>query len=493
MAGFTVAIVGRPNVGKSTLFNRLLEQRKAIVDDISGVTRDRQYGVANWNGKTFNVIDTGGFVSKTDDVFEKEIKKQVQIALDEADLVMFVVDTATGITDQDDDMANLLRRSTKPVLLVVNKVDNSTRALEATEFYSLGFDNTFFISSISGSGTGELLDEVTKHITEEHQIVVRKKKKPKAQKEKEQEEDELLEALEEDNVEQDFEDMEEGNEAADFEEEEYEGDEIVEDDEIPKFAIIGQPNAGKSTLLNALVGQERTIVSNVAGTTRDTIHTYYQQFGKEFMLIDTAGIRKKKNVHENLEFYSVIRAIRAMDEADVCMLLIDASVGLTAQDVSIFSLAARKGKGIVVLVNKWDLVQNKETNTARDYEKALKQKFAPFTDVPVIFISAEEKTRIFQAMEKALEVYDNRRRRIRTSVLNEVMLKEIQRFAPPMTRGHAVKIKFVNQVPTVVPSFAFFANHPDAIKGPYKNFLENKIRSHFNFTGVPIRIFLRRK
>ncbi len=495
MAGFTVAIVGRPNVGKSTLFNRLLEQRKAIVDDISGVTRDRQYGVANWNGKTFNVIDTGGFVSRTDDVFEKEIKKQVQIALDEADLVMFVVDTATGITDQDDDMAHLLRRSTKPVLLVVNKVDNSTRALEATEFYSLGFDNTFFISSISGSGTGELLDEVTDHITDEHQIVVRKKKKPKAQKEiqKEEEEEEIIQDLEAESVELDYQDMEEGNEAADFEEEEYEGDEIVEDDEIPKFAIIGQPNAGKSTLLNALVGQERTIVSNVAGTTRDTIHTYYQQFGKEFMLIDTAGIRKKKNVHENLEFYSVIRAIRAMDEADVCMLLIDASVGVTAQDVSIFSLAARKGKGIVVLVNKWDLVQNKETNTARDYEKALKQKFAPFTDVPVIFISAEEKTRIFQAMEKALDVYDNRRRRIRTSTLNEIMLKEIQRFAPPMMRGHSVKIKFVNQVPTVVPSFAFFANHPDAIKTPYKNFLENKLRSHFNFSGVPIRIFLRKK
>ncbi|RYE24096.1 MAG: ribosome biogenesis GTPase Der [Sphingobacteriales bacterium] len=498
MAGFTVAIVGRPNVGKSTLFNRLLEQRKAIVDDISGVTRDRQYGVADWNGKSFNVIDTGGFVSRTDDVFEREIKKQVQIALDEADLVLFVCDTATGITDQDDDMAHLLRRSSKPVLLVVNKVDNSTRALEATEFYSLGFDNTFFISSISGSGTGELLDEVTLHIKEEHQIVHRKKKKPKVKAEQESaieadEDEEVLEAIETDDTDQEYVDMEEGNEAADFEEETYEGDEIVEDDEIPKFAIIGQPNAGKSTLLNALVGEERTIVSNVAGTTRDTIHTYYQQFGKEFMLIDTAGIRKKKNVHENLEFYSVIRAIRAMDEADVCMLLIDASVGVTAQDVSIFSLAARKGKGIVILVNKWDLVQNKETNTARDYEKALKYKLAPFTDVPVIFISAEEKTRIFQAMEKALEVYDNRRRRIRTSVLNEIMLKEIQRFAPPMTRGHAVKIKFVNQVPTVVPSFAFFANHPDAIKGPYKQFLENKIRGHFNFSGVPVRIFLRRK
>jgi GTP-binding protein len=440
MPGFTVAIVGRPNVGKSTLFNRLLEQRKAIVDDISGVTRDRQYGIADWNGKTFNVIDTGGFVHGSDDVFEREIRKQVHIAMDEADLILFVCDTVTGITSQDEEMADILRRSTKPVLLVVNKADNQERALFGTEFYALGFEKTFMISSISGSGTGELLDEVAEHIGE----------------------DVATEQLDKN-----------GN-------------------PMPKFAIIGQPNAGKSTLLNALINEERTIVSDIAGTTRDTIHTHYKLFGKEFMLIDTAGIRKKKNVQEDLEFYSVIRAIRAMDEADVCLLLIDASVGVTTQDVSIFSLASRKGKGIVILVNKWDTVA-KETNTARDYEKMLKERIAPFTDVPVIFTSASEKTRIFQAMEKALEVYDNRTKRVPTSELNDIMLKEIERYNPPMTRGYSVKIKFVQQVPTHVPSFAFYCNHPDAIKEPYKNFLENKIRQHFNFTGVPVRIFIRQK
>ncbi len=470
MAGFTVAIVGRPNVGKSTLFNRLLEQRKAIVDDISGVTRDRQYGVADWNGKAFNVIDTGGFVARSEDIFEKEIRKQVHIAFDEADLLLFVCDTATGITDLDEQMADVLRRTTKPVLLVVNKVDNATRLLEATEFYSLGFDKVFFISSISGSGTGELLDEVTTYITPEKEI----------------QRDKVTAKIESgEGEEEDF------NEYAYDQADEEEVRQLREPG-IPKFAIIGQPNAGKSTLLNALIGSERTIVSNIPGTTRDTIHTNYNLFGKEFTLIDTAGIRKKKNVHEDLEFYSVIRAIRAMDEADVCLLVIDASVGVTSQDVSIFSLAARKGKGVVILVNKWDLVE-KETNTARDYEKVLKQRIAPFTDVPVIFISAQEKQRIFQAMEKAIEVFDNRNRRIPTSKLNEIMLKEIERFAPPMTRGNSVKIKFISQVPTVVPSFAFFANYPEAIKEPYKNFLENKIRSHFNFTGVPIRMFMRRK
>jgi GTP-binding protein len=442
MPGFTVAIVGRPNVGKSTLFNRLLEQRKAIVDDESGVTRDRQYGVADWNGKQFNVIDTGGFVSSSDDVFEIEIKKQVLIALDEADLLLFVVDTLTGITGQDEDMTQVLRRSKKPVLLVVNKVDNPERALMANEFYGLGFDKTFFLSSISGSGTGDLLDEMTSYMPA-----------PEVP----------LDA------------------------------EAVDENAIPKFAIIGQPNAGKSTLLNALVGQERTIVSDIAGTTRDTIHTHYNLFNREFVLIDTAGIRKKKNVHEDLEFYSVIRAIRAMDEADVCMLLIDAEKGVTAQDVSIFALAAKKGKGIVLLVNKWDLVQNKEANTPRDYEKELKHKIAPFTDVPVIFISATEKTRIFQAMEKAIEVFENRKRRITTSHLNDVMGKEIERFPPPLMRGHAVKINYVSQVPTAVPAFAFYTNHPDAVKEQYRNFLENKLRSHFNFSGVPVRIFFRKK
>jgi GTP-binding protein len=450
MPGFTVAIVGRPNVGKSTLFNRLLEQRKAIVDDVSGVTRDRQYGIADWNGKTFNLIDTGGFVARSEDIFEKEIRKQVQIALDEADLLLFVCDTVTGITDQDEDMSHILRRSSKPVLLVVNKVDNAQRSLEATEFYSLGFDKTFFISSISGSGTGELLDEVASYI-------------PEQPKETEIEYDE------------------EGNPV----------EKEVTEEPIPKFAIIGQPNAGKSTLLNALIGQERTIVSDIPGTTRDTIHTYYKQFGKEFVLIDTAGLRKKKNVQEDLEFYSVIRAIRAMDEADVCIQLIDATKGVTAQDVSIFSLATRKGKGIVLLINKWDLVE-KETNTARDYEKEIKQKIAPFTDVPVIFISASEKQRIFQAMEKALDVYDNRRQRVVTSKLNDIMHKEIERYPPPMTRGHAVKIKYIVQLPTQVPSFVFYANYPDAIKDPYRNFLENKLRSHFNFNGVPVRIYFRK-
>jgi GTP-binding protein len=441
MSGFTVAIVGRPNVGKSTLFNRLLEQRKAIVDDQSGVTRDRQYGIADWNGKVFNVIDTGGFVSRSEDVFEREIRKQVHIAVDEADLILFVCDTTTGITAQDEDMADVLRKSAKPVLLVVNKVDNSERALYGTEFYGLGFDKTFMISSISGSGSGELLDEVVMHIVEEADTELKDK---------------------------------DGN-------------------PIPKFAIIGQPNAGKSTLLNALINQERTIVSDVAGTTRDTIHTHYKLFGKEFVLIDTAGIRKKKNVHEDLEFYSVIRAIKAMDESDVCMLIVDAQNGLTAQDVSIFSLATRKGKGVVILVNKWDLVPEKNTNSARDYEKDVKEKLEPFTDVPIVFISASEKTRIFQGMEKALEVYENRSKRIATSVLNDVMLKEIEHYPPPMARGYAVKIKFVQQIPTVVPSFAFFSNHPESIKEAYKNFLENKIRSHFNFSGVPVRIFMRKK
>jgi len=441
MPGFTVAIVGRPNVGKSTLFNRLLEQRKAIVDDVSGVTRDRQYGIADWGGKTFNLIDTGGFVARSEDVFEKEIRKQVHIAVDEADLILFVCDAVTGITTQDEEMTDVLRRSAKPVLLLVNKVDNNERALFATEFYGLGFEKTFMLSSISGSGTGEVLDEVISHIVES------------------------ATPMELDSN---------GN-------------------PLPKFAIIGQPNAGKSTLLNALTNQERTIVSDIAGTTRDTIHTYYKLFGKEFMLIDTAGIRKKKNVHEDLEFYSVIRAIRAMDEADVCMMLVDATVGMTAQDVAIFSLATRKGKGVVVLVNKWDMVANKETNTARDYEKMIKEKIQPMTDVPVIFISAQEKTRIFQGMEKALEVFDNRSRRITTSVFNDIMLKEIERYPPPMTRGYSIKIKFCQQVPTAVPSFAFFCNHPDGIKEPYKNFLENKIRSHFNFSGVPVRIFIRQK
>lgn len=434
---FTLAVTGRPNVGKSTFFNRLLEQRKAIVDDVSGVTRDRQYGVAEWVGKSFNVIDTGGFVTGSNDVFETEIRKQVHIAIEEANAIVFMVDAATGITSLDESMAELLRRSPKPVYLVVNKVDNHARLLEASEFYSLGFEHIFFISSISGSGTGELLDAVTDLITET--------------------------------------------------------EEISSDDPLPKFAIIGQPNVGKSSLLNALVGSERTIVSDIAGTTRDTIHTHYNLFNKEFVLIDTAGIRRKAKVHEDLEFYSVIRAIKAMDEADVCMLLLDAGKGITAQDLSIFSMAVKKGKGIVVLVNKWDLIEDKATNTARDYEKELKQRLAPFSDVPIIFISVTEKQRIFQSIETALVVYENRQRRVATSKLNEIMLKAIEQYHPPVVRGIAISIKYVTQLPTKTPTFAFFCNFPDDIKTPYQNYLENKLRENFDFKGVPIRLFFRKK
>lgn len=436
MSGFTVAITGRPNVGKSTLFNRLLEQRKAIVDDVSGVTRDRQYGVADWNGKAFNVIDTGGFVPESMDIFEQEIKKQVLIAVEEANAIIFMTDTATGITTLDESMADLLRRSVKPVFLVVNKVDNSDRLLEAAEFYSLGFDNIFFISAMSGSGTGELLDAIADLI-------------PKSEEE-------------------------------------------ATGSPLPKFAIIGQPNVGKSSLLNALVGSERTIVSEIAGTTRDSIHTHYNLFNKEFILIDTAGIRRKTKVHEDLEFYSVIRAIKAMDEADVCLLLLDAEKGLTAQDLNIFSLAVKKGKGLVVVVNKWDLV-DKETNTSRDYTSKLKERFAPFTDLPIVFISAKEKTRIFKVIETALEVFENRSRKIPTSKLNDVMLKAVENYHAPVVRGHSIKIKFVSQLPTPVPSFAFFSNYPDDIKTPYRNYLENQMRKSFPLEGVPIRIYFRKK
>jgi GTP-binding protein len=435
---FTVAIVGRPNVGKSTLFNRLLEQRKAIVDDTSGVTRDRQYGIGEWNGKTFNVIDTGGFVPQSEDIFEREIRKQVKTAVDEADALLFMTDVTTGITDLDESMADLLRRASKPVFLVVNKVDNNERMIDASEFYGLGVNDVFFVSSISGSGSGELLDALTALITED------------------------------------------------------ESEETQRINELPKFAIIGQPNVGKSSLLNALIGQERTIVSDIAGTTRDTIHTHYNLFNKEFILIDTAGLRKKNKEKDDLEFYSVIRAIRAMDEADVCLLMLDATNGITSQDVNIFSLAARKGKGIVVLVNKWDLME-KSTNTARDYEKQLKEKLAPFTDVPVIFISAKEKTRIFKVIENALQVYENKNKKISTSKLNDVMLKAVEAYHAPVVRGHSVKIKYITQLPTQVPSFAFFCNFPDDIKQPYKNYLENQLRSNFNFSGVPVRIFFRKK
>ncbi|MEY3187143.1 MAG: hypothetical protein RL675_969, partial [Bacteroidota bacterium] len=381
------------------------------------------------------VIDTGGFVPDGQEIFEKEIREQVMIAVEEANALVFMVDVTTGITTLDEAMTAILRTAKKPVFLVVNKVDNAARHIDATEFYSLGFEHTFFVSSMSGSGTGDLLDEVSKLITI---------------------------------------------------------DVDTPDENLPRIAIIGQPNVGKSSLLNAMVGSERTIVSEIAGTTRDTIHTHYNLFQKEFILIDTAGIRRKTKVHEDLEFYSVIRAIKAVDEADVCLMMIDAEKGIAQQDLNIFSLAVKKGKGIVMIVNKWDLVE-KSTNTARDYEKELKNRLAPFTDIPVIFISAKEKTRIFKVIETALEVYENRKRRIQTSVLNEEMLKVIEAYRPPVVRGNSVKIKFVTQIPTAVPSFAFFTNYPDDIKAPYRNYLENQLREKFNFKGVPVRIFFRKK
>jgi GTP-binding protein len=436
MSLFTVAVVGRPNVGKSTLFNRLIGERKAIVDDVSGVTRDRQYGESEWNGKQFHVIDTGGYVVNGTDVFEREIRQQVEIALREAHVILFVVDVSTGITPLDEEFAELLRKSKKPVLVVVNKVDNSRRQVDGVEFYALGFEHMHFISSLSGSGTGDLLDQVTSLMVEES-----------------------------------FNEL---------------------DNDLPKIAIVGQPNAGKSSLLNALVGEDRNIVSEIAGTTRDSIHTHYKLYGKEFILIDTAGLRKKNKEKEDIEFYSVIRAVKALEEADVCMLLIDATKGVTAQDVNIFSLATRKGKGIVVLVNKWDLVE-KETMTSKKIEDEIKHKMSPFTDFPIIFISATEKLRIHKAIEEALQIVENRSQKIPTSKINDIMLKEIQHYPPPFYRGNAVTIKYVTQLPVVVPSFAFYSNHPDEIKEAYKNYLENKLRHHFNFRGLPIRLFFRKK
>ncbi len=430
-----IAIVGRPNVGKSTFFNRLIGERQAIIDDMPGVTRDRQYGASFWNGKNFTVVDTGGFVEHSEDVFETAIRSQVRIAIEEAAVILFMVDVTTGITDLDEDVAGMLRRTDKPVYLVVNKVDNTDRYMEANEFWSLGIDNTFFISSLTGSGSGELLDAVVEHIEETPQA----------------------------------------------------------ESSIPRIAIVGQPNVGKSSLTNALLGEDRNIVTEVAGTTRDSIHTRYSKFGKEFLLIDTAGIRKKAKVHENIEFYSVMRAIRAMEESDVCILMIDAQTGMEMQDISIFRLAQRRNKGIVLLVNKWDLVESKETNTARDFERAIHERIAPFTDVPIVFISATEKVRIFKAMETALEVYENRSRKIKTSQLNEVMLEAIQRYPPPAYRGRLIKIKYVTQLPPPYPAFAFFCNHPKYIREAYRNYLENQLRKNFNFTGVPVSIFFREK
>ncbi|MFN7116020.1 MAG: ribosome biogenesis GTPase Der [Saprospiraceae bacterium] len=432
--GNIVAIVGRPNVGKSTLFNRLIGERQAIIDDTPGVTRDRHYGSTFWNGKTFTVVDTGGFVRDSDDVFEAAIRSQVKIAMDEASIILFMVDVATGITDLDEQVADLLRRSKKDVFLVVNKSDNSERMLEANEFYSMGFEHTFPISAMSGSGTGDLLDAVAEKITEESAI----------------------------------------------------------QSDLPKFAIVGQPNVGKSSLLNALLGEERNIVTDIAGTTRDTIHTHYNKFGKEFIIVDTAGIRKKAKVSEDLEFYSVMRAIKALEESDVILLLIDAQTGVEAQDLNILRLAQRRHKGVVIVVNKWDLVE-KETNTARDFEKEIKNRIAPFNDVPVVFTSVLEKQRIFRVIEIALEVHENRTRKVKTSELNEIMLEAIEKYPPPAHRGNLIKIKYVTQLPLYYPAFAFFCNHPKHVKENYKNYLENQLRKNYNFTGVPIEIFFRQK
>lgn len=434
---YTVAIVGRPNVGKSTLFNRLVGYRKAITDDVSGVTRDRQYGTTEWNGKTFNIIDTGGFVPKTDDVFEKAIKQQVRIAIQEADLLVFMTDVTTSITDLDEALTRELRKAKKKVLVCVNKVDNSDRHFLGNEFYALGFEDVFMVSSMSGSGTGELLDAITKEIPD---------------------------------------------------------DDVYEDplEDLPRIAIVGQPNAGKSTLLNALVGDERNIVTDIAGTTRDSIHTRYNLFGKDFLLIDTAGIRKKSKVHEDLEFYSVMRAIKAIDEANVCVLLIDAECGIEAQDMKILKLIENKRKGLVIAVNKWDKIE-KDNHTLKNFEKKIKDKIAPFRDVPILFISAQDKQRIHKLVETILEVYQNKSVKIPTSKLNEILLPEIEKTPPPTYRGEYINIKYITQLPTNTPSFAFFCNHPNNVKDSYKNFLENKLREHFKLTGVPINIFFRKK
>jgi GTP-binding protein len=429
-----VAIVGRPNVGKSTLFNRLIKRRQAIVDSISGVTRDRHYGKSDWNGKEFSVIDTGGFTIGSDDIFEEEIRKQVQLAIDEADIIIFVVDVEEGITPMDSEVANILRKIKKPVLIAVNKVDNSKRNADAIEFYNLGLGDYFTISSINGSGTGELLDA-------------------------------LADKLEED---------------------------VVEESELPSFAVVGRPNAGKSSFINALIGEDRNIVTDIAGTTRDSIDTKYNRFGFDFNLIDTAGIRKKSKVKEDLEFYSVMRAVRSIESCDVAILVIDATREFEGQDENIFWLAEKNRKGIVILVNKWDLIE-KETNTMRDYEAKIRREIAPFTDVPIIFISALTKQRVFKAIETAVAVFENRKKRIPTSKLNDTMLDIIKQNPPPAIKGKYVKIKFCTQLPTPTPQFAFFANLPQYVKEPYKRFVENKLREIFDFSGVPITIYFRKK
>lgn len=432
-----VAIVGRPNVGKSTLFNRMIQRRDAIVDSTPGVTRDRNYGKSEWNGKEFSVIDTGGYVRGSDDVFEGEIRKQVELAIDEADVIIFVVDVEEGITPMDDTVARLLRKVTKPVILAVNKVDNSMREKDAMEFYNLGLGDYFTFASISGSGTGDLLDAVVNAFPE----------KP----------------IEEDT-----------------------------DADLPRFAVVGRPNAGKSSFINALIGRERYIVTDIAGTTRDSIDTKFDRFGFEFNLVDTAGIRRKAKVKEDLEFYSVMRSVRAIEHADVCILVIDATRGFEGQDQSIFWLAEKNRKGVVILVNKWDLVE-KDTMSTRDYENKIKEELMPFTDVPILFVSALTKQRLLKALEATVEVFEARKQRIPTSKFNDYMLKIIEGNPPPALKGKYVKIKYCMQLPTATPQFVFFANLPQYVKEPYKRFLENKIRENWDFSGVPIDVYIREK
>jgi GTP-binding protein len=432
-----VAIVGRPNVGKSTFFNRLIKRREAIVDSVSGVTRDRNYGKSEWNGKEFSVIDTGGYIKGSDDVFEGEIRRQVELAIDEADAIIFVVDVEEGITPMDAEVAKLLRKVTKPILLAVNKVDNAMREKDAIEFYNLGLGEYFTIASISGSGTGELLDELVKVLPE------------------------LPEATEE--------------EAA-----------------LPRFCVVGRPNAGKSSFINALIGEDRFVVTDIAGTTRDAIDTKYNRFGFEFNLVDTAGIRRKAKVKEDLEFYSVMRSVRAIEHSDVIILLIDATRGFEGQDQSIFWLAEKNRKGVVILVNKWDLIE-KDTMSTRDYEAKIREELKPFTDVPILFVSALTKQRLLKALETTVQVFENRKQRIQTSKFNDFMLKLIEAYPPPALKGKYVKIKYCMQLPTPTPQFVFFANLPQYVQEAYKRFLENKIRENWDFSGVPIDIYIREK
>ena len=432
-----VAIVGRPNVGKSTLFNRLVQRREAIVDSVSGVTRDRHYGKSDWNGKEFSVIDTGGYSVGSDDIFEGEIRKQVNLAIDEADIIVFVVNVEDGITPMDAEVAKLLRKVKKPIFTVVNKVDNAMREPDAVEFYNLGLGDYFTIASINGSGTGDLLDALA----------------------------EKMPAPEEFDLEK---------------------------EELPRFAVVGRPNAGKSSFINALIGEDRNIVTNIAGTTRDSIDTKYNRFGFDFNLVDTAGIRKKSRVKEDLEFYSVMRAVRSIEYSDVIVLVVDATRGFEGQDQNIFWLAEKNKKGVVILINKWDLIE-KETNTMRDFEAMVRKQIESFTDVPIVFISALTKQRLFKAIETAVEVFENRKNKIPTSKLNDAMLNIVKSYPPPATKGKFVKIKYCMQLPTPTPQFAFFCNLPQYVRDPYKRFIENKLREMYSFTGIPITIYFRQK